>query len=148
MKVGIAQINTTVGDFPGNSAAILAAYRSLVTEGAELVLTPELSIPGYPPQDLIFAGEFVDRNLAALAAIHTEVGEVPLVVGFIDRNTTGHGKPFHALKHRSIIATLSGETTSSSSTAARSRSPVTEAGAVSWRDSVKSWPCWRSPPHP
>ena len=95
MKVGIAQINTTVGDFPGNSAAILAAYRSLVTEGAELVLTPELSIPGYPPQDLIFAGEFVDRNLAALAAIHTEVGEVPLVVGFIDRNTTGHGKPFH-----------------------------------------------------
>ena len=95
MKVGIAQINTTVGDFPGNSAAILAAYRSLVTEGAELVLTPELSIPGYPPQDLIFAGEFVDRNLAALAAVHTEVGEVPLVVGFIDRNTTGHGKPFH-----------------------------------------------------
>ena len=95
MKVGIAQINTTVGDFPGNSAAILAAYRSLVTDGAELVLTPELSIPGYPPQDLIFAGEFVDRNLAALAAVHTEVGEVPLVVGFIDRNTTGHGKPFH-----------------------------------------------------
>ena len=95
MKVGIAQINTTVGDFPGNSAAILAAYRSLVTDGADLVLTPELSIPGYPPQDLIFAGEFVDRNLAALAAIHTEVGEVPLVVGFIDRNTTGHGKPFH-----------------------------------------------------
>jgi len=95
MKVGIAQINTTVGDFPGNSAAILAAYRSLVTDGAELVLTPELSIPGYPPQDLIFAGEFVDRNLAALAAVHTEVGDVPLVVGFIDRNTTGHGKPFH-----------------------------------------------------
>jgi NAD+ synthetase len=95
MKVGIAQINTTVGDFPGNSAAILVAYRSLVAEGAELVLTPELSIPGYPPQDLIFAGEFVERNLATLTAIHSEVGEVPLVVGFIDRNTTGHGKPFH-----------------------------------------------------
>lgn len=95
MKVGLAQINTTVGDFPGNAAAILAAYRSLVADGAGLVLTPELSIPGYPPQDLIFAGEFVDRNLAALAAIHGEVGEVPLVVGFIDRNTTGRGKPFH-----------------------------------------------------
>ena len=95
MKVGIAQINTTVGDFPGNSAAILAAYRKLVADGAELVLTPELSIPGYPPQDLIFAGEFVERNLAAMAAIHREVGEVPLVVGFIDRNATGRGKPFH-----------------------------------------------------
>lgn len=95
MKVGIAQINTTVGDFPGNSAAILAAYRSLVADGAELVLTPELSIPGYPPLDLIFAGEFVERNLAALRELHAAVGEVPLVVGFIDRNTSGKGKPFH-----------------------------------------------------
>jgi NAD+ synthetase len=95
MKIGFAQINTTVGDFSGNSAEILAAYRSLVAEGAELVLTPELSIPGYPPLDLIFAGEFVDRNLAGLAEIHAAVGEVPMVVGFIDRNTSGHGKPFH-----------------------------------------------------
>jgi NAD+ synthetase len=95
MKIGIAQMNTTVGDFSGNSAAILSAYRSLVADGAELVSTPELSIPGYPPLDLIFAGEFVERNLATLAEIHASVGEVPLVVGFIDRNTTGHGKPFH-----------------------------------------------------
>jgi NAD+ synthetase len=95
MKVGIAQINTTVGDFPGNSASILAAYHSLVADGAELVLTPELSIPGYPPLDLIFAGEFVDRNLAVLKELHDAVGEVPLVVGFIDRNTSGKGKPFH-----------------------------------------------------
>ena len=95
MKVGFAQINTTVGDFPGNSAAILAAYRTLVAAGAELVLTPELSIPGYPPLDLIFAGEFVDRNLAALRELHDAVGEVPLVVGFIDRNISGKGKPFH-----------------------------------------------------
>ena len=95
MKIGIAQINTTVGDFPGNSAAILSAYHSLVAEGAELVITPELSIPGYPPLDLIFAGEFVERNLATLGEVHAFVGEVPLVVGFIDRNTTGHGKPFH-----------------------------------------------------
>jgi NAD+ synthetase len=95
MKIGIAQINTTVGDFPGNSAAILSAYRSLAADGAELVITPELSIPGYPPLDLIFAGEFVERNLATLGEVHAFVGEVPLVVGFIDRNTTGHGKPFH-----------------------------------------------------
>jgi NAD+ synthetase len=95
MKVGIAQINTTVGDFPGNSAAILSAYRALVAVGAELVLTPELSIPGYPPLDLIFAGEFVERNLTALRELHAAVGEVPLVVGFIDRNTSGKGKPFH-----------------------------------------------------
>lgn len=95
MKVGIAQINTTVGDFAGNSARILAAYHELVDQGAELVVTPELSITGYPPLDLIFAGEFVERNLETLAGIQTAIGEVPLLVGFIDRNLSGHGKPFH-----------------------------------------------------
>ena len=95
MKVGLAQINTTVGDFPGNCARILSAYRDLVSQGAELVLTPELAITGYPPLDLIFAGEFVERNLAALRELHDAVGEVPLVVGFIDRNTSGRGKPFY-----------------------------------------------------
>ena len=94
MNIGLAQINTTVGDFAGNAAKILSAYRDLVSQGAELVVTPELSITGYPPLDLIFAGEFVERNLATLAELHTSLGEVPLVVGFIDRNTTGHGKPF------------------------------------------------------
>jgi NAD+ synthetase len=95
MKVGLAQINTTVGDFAGNSAKILAAYHELVDGGAELVVTPELSIPGYPPLDLIFAGEFVERNLEALSGIQAGIGEAPLLVGFIDRNRTGYGKPFH-----------------------------------------------------
>ena len=95
MKVGLAQINTTVGDFAGNADLILAAYRKLVAEGAEIVVTPELSISGYPPLDLIFAGEFVERNLATLRGIHVQVADVPLLVGFIDRNASGHGKPFH-----------------------------------------------------
>ncbi len=95
MRIGLAQINTTVGDFKGNLSKILHAYRQLADEGADLVVTPELSITGYPPLDLIFAGEFVDRNLAALAEIHALIGEVPLVVGFIDRNQSPHGKPFH-----------------------------------------------------
>ena len=95
MRIGLAQINTTVGDFDGNAAKILMAYREMVDEGAELVVTPELSITGYPPLDLIFAGEFFERNLATMARIQDGVGTVPLLVGFIDRNTTGHGKPFH-----------------------------------------------------
>jgi NAD+ synthetase len=95
MRIGLAQINTTVGDFDGNAAKILMAYREMVDEGAELVVTPELSITGYPPLDLIFAGEFLERNLATMARIQDGVGTVPLLVGFIDRNTTGHGKPFH-----------------------------------------------------
>ena len=97
MKIGFAQINTTVGDLPGNALLILDAYRDLVAKGAELVITPELALTGYPPLDLVFAGEFVARNLVALADLHDAigaVGEVPLVVGFIDRNESGRGKPF------------------------------------------------------
>jgi len=95
MRIGLAQINTTVGDLTGNAGLILDAYHDLVVQGAELVVTPELALTGYPPLDLIFAGEFVERNLALLADLHDAVGEVPLVVGFIDRNESGHGKPFY-----------------------------------------------------
>ncbi len=93
MRIGFAQINPTVGDFAGNSEKILAAYHSLVVGGAEVVLAPELALPGYPPQDLLFKTQFVPRNLAALDALHAQVGEVPLVVGYVDINE-GRGRPF------------------------------------------------------
>ena len=93
MKVGLAQINPTVGDFAANSATILAAYSSLVKSGAEVVITPELALPGYPPLDLLFKSRFVPQNLAALDALHAQVGEIPLLVGCVDVNT-GPGRPF------------------------------------------------------
>jgi NAD+ synthase (glutamine-hydrolysing) len=93
MKVGIAQINTTVGDLPGNYAKILDAYRQAVAAGADIVLTPELAITGYPPQDLVFKSRFVPLNLERLAELHDQVGDVPLITGFIDRND-GPGAPF------------------------------------------------------
>ncbi len=94
MKIGFAQLNTTVGDLPGNQHRILTAYRELTDRGAELVLTPELALTGYPPQDLVFKSRFVPLNLAALGELHAAVGDVPLIVGFIDVNT-GPGQPFH-----------------------------------------------------
>ena len=93
MKVGVAQINTTVGDLAGNCAKILAAYREAVREGAEIVLTPELAVTGYPPQDLVFKSRFVPLNLDMLDRLHAEVGAAPLVTGFVDRND-GAGAPF------------------------------------------------------
>lgn len=94
MRIGFAQINPTVGDIHGNFVKILEAYRALVTDGAELVLTPELGITGYPPQDLVFKSQFVPLNLKALDALHREVGPVPLIVGYVERNE-GSGRPFH-----------------------------------------------------
>jgi len=93
MKIGFAQINPTVGDLKGNLEKILTAYRNLVAQGAELVLSPELAITGYPPQDLLFKSQFVPLNLEALRTLHAEVGEVPLVTGYVDYNP-GTGRPF------------------------------------------------------
>ena len=94
MKIGFAQINPTVGDLSGNFEKIISAYERLAAAGAELVLTPELAITGYPPQDLVFKSRFVPENLKVLEQLHARVGKVPLLVGFVDRNN-GRGKPFH-----------------------------------------------------
>jgi NAD+ synthase (glutamine-hydrolysing) len=113
MRIGFAQINTTVGDIRGNTGKILAAYRKLIADGAELVLTPELAIPGYPPQDLVFKSRFVPMNLEALEELKQAVGDVPLVVGYIDYNP-GPGAPFYnaaavlqrGVEVRKVIKTL------------------------------------------
>jgi len=94
MKIGFAQINPTVGNLRGNCELIIGAYERLAAAGAELILTPELAITGYPPQDLVFKSRFVPENLALLEKLHSCVGEAALLVGFVDRNE-GRGKPFH-----------------------------------------------------
>ncbi len=96
MKIGIAQINTTVGDLSGNSQRILDAYQALVADGAELVLFPELAVCGYPPRDLLFKTRFVSDTEDALEAIAKEIGTVPAVIGFVqDRGPYLTGRPFY-----------------------------------------------------
>ena len=96
MKIGIAQINTTVGDLTGNSKLILTAYQALVADGAELVLFPELAVCGYPPRDLLFKSRFVSDTEGALGAIAGQIGEVPAVIGFVqDRGPCITGRPFY-----------------------------------------------------
>jgi len=94
MKIGFAQLNPTVGDLRGNFEKIAHAYDRLVKAGADLILTPELAITGYPPQDLVFKSRFVPETLATLEKLHARIAKVPLLVGFVDRNE-GRGKPFH-----------------------------------------------------
>src|SRR6059058_4410346 len=94
MKIGFAQINPTVGDLSGNFEKIIGAYERLAAAGAELVLTPELAVPGYPPPDLVFKSRFVPENLGVLEKLHAQVGKAALLAGFVDRNE-GRGKPFH-----------------------------------------------------
>ena len=63
MKIALAQINTTVGDLPGNEAAMLAAYQRGVAAGVDLVMFPELTTTGYPPRDLLLREDFATSVL-------------------------------------------------------------------------------------
>jgi NAD+ synthase (glutamine-hydrolysing) len=94
MKIGFAQINPTVGDLSGNFEKIAGAYERLAAAGAELVVTPELAVTGYPPQDLVFKSEFVPQNLEILDKLQARLRHAALLVGFVERNQ-GRGKPFH-----------------------------------------------------
>jgi len=93
MKIALAQINTTVGDFEGNLDLLKKAYQSAVESGAELVVAPELAITGYPPRDLLLKSGFIEGNLAALEGLAEGIGKVGLIVGHVARNESQTGRP-------------------------------------------------------
>ncbi len=117
MKAGIAQINTTVGDFAGNADKILLAYRELSAAGADFVVTPEMAVCGYPPMDLVFRSGFVAAASDHVNAIAAETGSVPLIVGTVEPHASRHGRPCHnsavvlqngrrvAAAHKSLLPT-------------------------------------------
>lgn len=82
--VGLSQLNPVVGDLGGNTAAILADYSRGADRGCDVVVFPELSVTGYPPEDLLLKGAFVAANLAALAEIAAATGDCAALVGFVD----------------------------------------------------------------
>ena len=92
MKIALAQINPTVGDFAGNIARLREAYAEGAAAGAEIVVAPELAITGYPPRDLLLKSGFIEGNLAALDELAGHVGEAALVVGHVGMNEKQPGR--------------------------------------------------------
>src|SRR6056297_1360112 len=92
VRVALAQLDARVGDIEGNVARILAAWRDAAAQGAQLLVATELTITGYPPEDLLLKREFVAANLAALDRLAAEgpVGCTALVgyVGAGEGDTT------------------------------------------------------------
>jgi NAD+ synthase (glutamine-hydrolysing) len=85
MRVALAQINTTVGDIWGNVGKMADALQRAVDAGADLVAYPELTIPGYPPEDLLMRPSFIEENMLALGEFAGQVPEdVVAAVGFVD----------------------------------------------------------------
>src|SRR5215216_3190119 len=85
MRVALAQINTTVGDIWGNVAKMADTMERATDSGAQLVAYPELTIPGYPPEDLLMRPSFIEENIRALDEFARRVPEnVVAAVGFVD----------------------------------------------------------------
>ncbi len=109
MRIGLAQLNPTVGDLAGNRRRILDAYTALVAQDAELVVFPELIVCGYPPRDLLFKKHFVPDVSESLRLIAAAIGEVPALVGTVELNASGKGRPFYnaaAFCHRGLVASV------------------------------------------
>ncbi len=83
-RVAMAQINTTVGDFEGNTRRIIERLEEAQALGADIVSFPELAIPGYPPEDLLIKTDFIRENLACLGEIARHATCTAAVVGFAD----------------------------------------------------------------
>src|ERR1051325_10138041 len=109
MKIALAQINTTVGDFPGNEAKILSAYARAAESGAELVVFPELATCGYPPRDLLLKKQFIVQNLELLGRLARATGNTGLLLGYVGENQTRPGREATnsaaLCQHGKIVAT-------------------------------------------
>jgi NAD+ synthase (glutamine-hydrolysing) len=110
LRIAIAQLNPTVGDFAGNVAAAVDAMRRAAHDGAAMVVFPELSVCGYYPGDLLEDPAFLGRTDAALAAILAASRNHPGLVAVIGapRRAAGPGKPLHnallAIEGGTIVA--------------------------------------------
>ena len=100
MKIGLLQLNSTVGDFAVNRQKLVAGYEKARALGAEFVIAPELFLCGYPPRDLLLRADFVQAGLAALAETAQSIGPVPLCVGCVSEHSE---RPGRALRNAAAI---------------------------------------------
>jgi NAD+ synthase (glutamine-hydrolysing) len=84
LRVALAQLNTVVGDIPGNARRVADAVARATGEGAALVLVPELAITGYPPEDLLLRPRFAAESRRALDEIAGDIREGVAVIGFAE----------------------------------------------------------------
>jgi len=86
LRIALAQINATVGDLQGNALRVVRALREARGRGARLLLFPELTLTGYPPEDLLLKPGFAAASRAALERVLPETSGLTAVVGFVDRD--------------------------------------------------------------
>ncbi len=85
LRVAVAQMNPTVGSFGRNVSRILSFVAKATESKAQLLVCPELSLTGYPPEDLILKPSFLNRCRDSLLALAAQIGPLPVLVGFVEQ---------------------------------------------------------------
>src|SRR5882757_2851499 len=90
LRVGLAQVNATVGDLAGNSQIIVDWTRRAAARGARIVVFPEMALTGYPVEDLALRASFVEASISALHGVAArlaaeDLGGIAVVTGYLDR---------------------------------------------------------------
>jgi NAD+ synthase (glutamine-hydrolysing) len=93
VKIALAQIDTTIGDFTGNVDLMIKRAECAHTRGADLVIFPELALCGYPPRDLVEKAGFVERSQSELLRLALSLPPIPALVGYVRRSRASQGKP-------------------------------------------------------
>ncbi|MFL6237946.1 MAG: NAD+ synthase [Actinomycetes bacterium] len=109
LRLALAQVDPTVGDFAGNADLVVQWARHARERGAHLVAFPEGMLTGYPAEDLVLRGSFVDESVAqterlAKRLVAEGLGDLPIVVGFVDRSPAGAHNSAAVLVHGGIAA--------------------------------------------
>ena len=86
-RLALAQINPTVGDLAGNCRKIIDLIVEARAQGADLVAFPEMAIPGYPAEDLVFKTSFIQDNMEAMRKVVAASRDIAVVVGFVDADS-------------------------------------------------------------
>jgi NAD+ synthase (glutamine-hydrolysing) len=110
IRFALAQLNPIVGDVTGNSLAILDAVRDAYARGARVIVTPELSVTGYPVEDLASSSDFIRQSELGVAALAERIaadgfGDAIVVVGFVERAAV---EEFGGARAHNSLAILSG----------------------------------------
>ena len=104
LTVAVAQLNCVVGDISGNARRILDAVARAKAAGADVVLTPELALSGYPPEDLLLRPAFLDACAIELAALAAQVQGITVLVGYPSAQGGGRYNAAAVIQDGRIVA--------------------------------------------
>ncbi len=103
IRLGMAQINSTVGDFAGNQQIIIRQINKAKEAGCDIVVFPELCITGYPPEDLLFKSQFIRENKMSLKAIIPATSGITAIIGFVDGEGSSLFNSAAVIANQSIV---------------------------------------------